>query len=222
MPGPVNPRYSELPPTARFLLSHIWGIETVPGAISEKMTGQQLSAAWGMDYLGGTFLTASAHETAVVTLEYPPGSGIAATRKRLEIHVIVTAYGGTPDATGDIGSLRFNGDTSNNYWSHHATYISNAWTGTETPSTNLIRVAPTNSRLSRNVVCWVNNIANRSKTVTFKNQTGTVDAAVVGLLNVGGAEWVNTVDQISTVQLVNAGSNNLITGSGFFVLGKDF
>lgn len=216
----ADSRISELPPVAQFLLSQILAVDDA-GATG-GLTGTQLAAAWGMDYLGGTFLAASAHETSVVTLEYPPGSGIAATRKKLEIHVLVTAYGGTPDVTGDIASIRFNGDSGNNYWSHHATYIAGAWTPTETASASLIRIAPTNSRLSRNAVLEVNNLANRSKTVTFKNQTGTNDATVVGLLNVGGAEWVNTSDQISTVQLVNAGTNNIITGSGFFVLGKDF
>lgn len=216
----ADPRYSELTLAARFLLTHIWGVDE--GGVSKGLTGTQLAAAWGMDYLGGTSLGAAAHETAIVTLTYPPGSGIAATRKKLEINVFVPSYGGSPDATGDIASLRFNGDSGANYWSHHASYISGAWTSTEMTSTTLIRLAPTNSRLSRNGAFWVNNFATRSKTVTFKNQTGTNDATVVGTLNVGGAEWVNTVDQITTVQLVNAGSNNMGAGSGFFVLGKDF
>lgn len=216
----ADPRYSELAPVDRFLLTQLWGVDDA--GVSRRLSGTQLATAWGMDYLGGTFLAASAHETDVVTLTFPPGSGIAATRKKLEIHVLVTFYTGTPDATGDIASIRFNGDSAANYWSHHATFIANAWTGTETPSATLIRMAPTNSRLSRNAVLEVNNLATRSKTVTFKNQTGTNDATVTGLLNVGGAEWVNTTDQVATVQLVNAGSNNIGTGSGFFVLGKDF
>lgn len=213
-------RISELPAAARFLLSQIFSVDE--SGLTEGLTGTQLSTAWGMDYLGGTFLPASAPSTDVVTLTYPPGSGIAATRKKLVIYGLITAYGGTPDVTGDIGSIRFNGDSGTNYWSHHATYISGAWTSTEQASTTLIRSAPTNSRLSRNFVMEINNIVNRSKTVTIKNQTGTNDASVVGLINIGGAEWVNTSAQIADVQLINAGTNNLITGSGFFVLGKDF
>lgn len=216
----ADPRFSELTLAARFLLTHIFG--AAESGVSKGVTGTQIAAAFGMDYLGGTFLAASANATSVVTLEYPPGSGIAATRKKLVIYGTVTAYGGTPDVTGDIASIRFNGDSGANYWSHHATFISGAWTNTEQASTTLIRSAPTNSRLSRNFVMEINNIGTRSKTVTIKNQTGTNDASVVGLVNIGGAEWVNTTDQISTVQLINAGSNNMITGSGFFVIGKDF
>lgn len=212
--------FSGLQAVLAFLLTHEFGVNEA--GVSKKVTGAQLAAAWGMDYLGGTSNLVAAHETAVVTLEYPPGSGIAATRKKLEIHVFVPSYGGSPDPTGDIASIRFNGDSGPNYWSHHATYISGAWTPTETPSATLIRMAPTQSRLSRNAVLEVNNFATRSKTVTFKNQTGTNDATLVGLLNIGGAEWVNAVDQITSVQLVNAGSNNMGAGAGFFVLGKDF
>jgi hypothetical protein len=213
-------RYRELSAADRFLLTQLWAVDD--SGVSKYLTGAQLAAAWDGDYLGGTSNAAAAHETAVVTLEYPPGSGIAATRKKLQIHVFVPSYGGTPDPTGDIASIRFNGDSGTNYWSHHATYISGAWTPTETPSATLIRIAPTNSRLSRNAVLEVNNFATRSKTATFKNQTGTADATVVGILNVGGAEWVNIVDQISTVQLINAGDNNMGAGAGFYVTGKDF
>lgn len=213
-------RISELQAVAAFLLAQELAVNDA--GISRKISGTQLSTAWGWDYLGGTFLAASAHETDVVTLTYPPGSGIAATRKKLALYGFITAYGGTPDVTGDIGSIRFNGDSGANYWSHHATFISGAWTSTEQASTSLIRAAPTVSRLSRNFVMEINNLATRSKTVTIKNQSGTNDASVVGLINIGGAEWVNTTDQISTVQLINAGANNMITGSGFFVLGKDF
>jgi len=213
-------RISELPAVAAFLLAQELAVNDA--GISRKISGTQLSASWGWDYLGGTFLAASAHETDVVTLTYPPGSGIAATRKKLEIHVMVTAYGGSPDVTGDIASLRFNGDSGANYWSHHATFLSGAWTDFPVADASLIRLGPTNSRLSRNVVLTVNNLATRSKTLTLKNTTGTNNASLVGEINSGGGEWVNTTDQISTVQLVNASSNNIITGSGFFVLGKDF
>ncbi len=213
-------RISELPSVAAFLLAQELAVNDA--GISRKVSGTQLSTAWGWDYLGGTFLAASAPATSVVTLTYPPGSGIAATRKKLEIHVLVTAYGGTPDVTGDIASLRFNGDSGNNYWSHHATFLSGAWTDFPVADTSLIRLGPTNSRLSRNVVLTVNNLANRSKTLTLKNTTGTNNASLVGEINAGGGEWVNLVDQISSVQLINAGTNNMITGSGFFVLGKDF
>ena len=201
-----------------FLPTHLWGVSEPdpgnPGAYLDRtLSGAQVQGSWGLDYLGSTVLAASAHETAVVTIE---------PRDFLWIYVLISAYGGSPDATGDIGSLRFNGDTGNNYWSRHLYYDAGVWNDVVTASTNLIRLAPTNSRLSRNVFCTINNRANRGKTVNMKNQTGTADAAVVGQVNIAGGEWVNLVDQITSVQMVDAGANNLITGSGFIVLGKNF
>ena len=81
-------------------------------------------------------------------------------------------------------------------------------------------IAP-RSRLSRNVFVTINNQANRSKTFNIKNQTGTNDATVAGQVNIAGGEWVNLTDRITSVQLVNAGSNNLITGTGFYIEGAN-
>ena len=206
----TDSRISELPAVTGFLDAQEFAVNDA--GISRKITGAQIRSAWGRDFLGRTKLAASAHETAVVTIE---------PRDILWIQVYITAYGGTPDVTGDIGSLRFNGDTGNNYWTRHLYYDAGAWNDVVTASTSLIRLAPTNSRLSRNVLCTVNNQDNRSKTVNMKNQTGTNDATVAGQVNIAGGEWVNLTDRITSVQLVNAGSNNLITGTGFYIEGAN-
>ncbi|HTF79894.1 MAG TPA: hypothetical protein VK620_37230 [Bradyrhizobium sp.] len=206
----ADARISELVAASGFLATQEFPAND--GGISHKVTGSQIQAAWGMDFLGSTFLASAAHETAVVTI---------APRVQLWIAVHVASYGGSPDPTGDIASLRFNGDSGANYWSDHAQFIAGAWTDFPLASTNLIRMAGTNSRLSRNVWCQVNNLGNRGKTVNLKNQTGTGDPTVVGVINLGGGEWVNTTDQITSVQLVNQGSNNMGTNSGFIVFGKN-
>jgi len=206
----TDSRISELPAVTGFLDAQEFAVNDA--GISRKITGAQIRSAWGRDFLGRTKLAASAHETAVVTIE---------PRDILWIQVYITAYGGTPDVTGDIGSLRFNGDTGNNYWTRHLYYDAGAWNDVVTASTSLIRLAPTNSRLSRNVLCTVNNQVNRSKTVNMKNQTGTNDATVAGQVNIAGGEWVNLTDRITSVQLVNAGSNNMITGTGFYIEGAN-
>lgn len=211
-----NQAFSELPPVA-FSDSLIFGAGL--SGISRGVTGEVLHDSWGLDYLGSTVLLAGAHETDVVTFSF---GGVAATRDFLWVFVRIASYGGTPDATGDIGSLRVNGDSGTNYWSRHLYFDAGTWNDISLASQTLIRLAPTNSRLSRNVFITINNLANRSKTFNIKNQTGTNDAAVPGSVNIAGGEWVNAVDQITSMQLVNAGSNNMGTGSGFIVFGRNF
>jgi len=213
-------RITELQAASSFLSTLKFAVEN--GGVDQYLLGSLLASSWGDDYLGSTFISSAAHETDVVTLTWPPGSGIAATRKRLWVDVIIASYGGSPDATGDIGSLRFNGDSGPNYWTRHLQYAgSNAWDDVQVTGGTLIRLAGSNSRLSRNVTVSVNNLVNRGKTCNLKNQTGTGDALTAGTVNIAGGEWVNVVDQISTVQLVNAGSNNMGAGSGFIVRGRD-
>lgn len=190
------------------------------GGISSSLTGQTLHTSWGLDYLGSAVLAAGAHESAVVTLSF---GGVPATRDFLWIFVRIASYGGSPDAAGDIASLRFNEDSGANYWTRHLQYAgSNTWDDVQSVDTSLIRLAGSNSRLSRNVFVTVNNLANRGKTCNIKNQTGTANPSVAGTVNIAGGEWCNLVDQITSVQLINAGSNNMGAGSGFIVLGKNF
>jgi hypothetical protein len=207
----VDQRFSELPAVAAFTNALEWGVNDA--GVSRKVTGAQVRSSWALDYLGSTKLLSAAHETSVVNIE---------ARDFLWIFVRVASYGGTPDATGDIASLRFNGDGGANYWTQHLYFTAGTWNEVPNASTTLIRLAETNSRLSRNVFCTVNNLATRGKTVNIKNQTGTADSAVVGSINVGGGEWVNLTDQITSVQLINAGSNNMGTGSGVIIWGKNF
>jgi hypothetical protein len=206
----VDLRFSELPTVAAFTNALELGCND--GGISKKVTGAQIRSSWALDYLGSTKLASAAHETSVVNIE---------ARDFLWIFVRVTSYGGSPDATGDIASLRFNGDSGANYWTRHL-HFDGVWNDTPNIDTTLIRLAESNSRLSRNVFCTVNNLATRGKTVNIKNQTGTANPSVVGSINVAGGEWVNLVDQITSVQLINQGSNNMGTGSGVIVWGKNF
>jgi hypothetical protein len=208
--------YSNLPlAVPAFSSGLIWGVSQPNGAggfNDRKLTSDQVQAAIGLDYLGSTKITSAAHETALVNI---------AARDFLMIFVRIASYGGSPDASGDIGSLRFNGDSGANYWTRHL-YYGGTWNDVVITNTSLIRLAPTNSRLSRNVLITVNNLATRGKTCNIKNQTGTADANVAGEVNIAGGEWVNLVDQITSVQLINQGSNNMGANTGFIVLGKNF
>jgi hypothetical protein len=213
----MDQRISELPAAARVLNSMEFAVND--GGVSRKVTGQDFANIRAMDYLGGAVLASPAHETEVVTLNY---DGLATTRDFLWIFVRVASYGGTPDPSGDIASLRFNGDSGANYWTSHVHWIGGAWSEVNHASATLLRLADSNSRLSRNVFLTINNLATRGKTCNIKNQTGTANAAVIGGINIAGGEWVNLVDQITSVQLIDAGSNNMGTGSGFVVMGRNF
>jgi hypothetical protein len=121
--------------------------------------------------------------------------------------------------------LRFNGDSGNNYWTHHihAEAINGAqWTDVQNPSTNLIRLAESDCRCTRNVMAQINNRLGTSKTVNIKNQSGTNDPSVIGSVNVGGGEWVNTTSQITQIEMLTPEGNNMGTGSGFAVYGTNF
>jgi hypothetical protein len=204
-------------PAVDFSDGLIFGAES--GGVSRSVTGETLHNSWGLDFLGSKVLTSGAHETGVLTLTF---GGVPATRDCLFVFVRVASYGGTPDPLGDIASLRFNADSGANYWTRHLWFDAGTWNDVPNASTTLIRLAESNSRLSRNVIVKINNLATRGKTCNMKNQTGTANAATVGAINIAGGEWVNLVDQITSIQLINAGSNNMGAGSGFAVFGVDF
>lgn len=164
-----------------------------------------------MERLGSTRLTASAQATAVVTIP---------AREQLYILINIAGYSG-----GDIASLRFNGDTGTNYWSRHITFASGAATGVDnpTPSATLLRLAGNAVTQGRSVSCSIMNLATVSKAVGISHiQTNTGAAATVGVLNIGGGEWVNTTAQITTIQMLTAGGSiTMPAGTGFTVYGSN-
>jgi hypothetical protein len=153
-------------------------------------------------------MSAAAASSAVVTIP---------AREQLMLLINISGYGG-----GDIASLRFNGDSGTNYWDRHITSIQGgvALVNTQTISTTLLRLAGNSVSTGRIVSCSIMNIANVSKTVGISHlQTGTAAAGTAGTLDFGGGEWVNTSAQITTIQLITAGGQNLSIGTGFTVFG---
>jgi hypothetical protein len=168
----------------------------------------------GFEFLGSTKLAAAAASTAIVTVE---------PRDALLIVFRVTGYSGA-----DIASLRFGGtagavDTGANYWDRHLNAAAGAttFTNAQNVSGTLIRLAGATSTLQRAGAVWVNNLATVSKVCRIDVQTSTGAANTAGILDVGGGEWVNTTQQIRSVQMLDAGANNLNAGSGFAVYGRD-
>lgn len=170
------------------------------------------SVLWAdMEKLGSIRLGSAAVTTGVLTIP---------AREQLFLLINITGYSG-----GDIAALRFNGDTAANYWTRHITYATGGVTATDNPtaSATLLRLAGNSVTQGRSVQCAIMNLATVSKSVSFPAiQTNTGAAATVGVLNIGGGEWVNTSAQITSIEMRTAGGSiTLSAGSGFTVYGSN-
>lgn len=161
--------------------------------------------------LGSIRLSSSAVTTGVLTIP---------AREQLYLLINIAGYSG-----GDIASLRFNGDTGANYWSRHITWASGGTTATDNPtaSATLLRLAGNAVTQGRSVSCSIMNLANVSKAVGISHiQTNTGAAGTVGVLNIGGGEWVNTTAQITSIEMRTAGGSiTMPAGTGFTVYGSN-
>lgn len=160
-----------------------------------------------LEFLGSIKMGANATTSAVLTIP---------AREQLFIMVVVAGYGG-----GDRVSLVFNGDTANNYWDRHLASAAGASTFGNSQNANqgLIRLAANASTAGRIISVFVKNIAAASKPVVIHTATATGTAGTVGEIDIGAGEWVNTVSQITTIQLKTAGGQNLLAGTEFSVYG---
>jgi hypothetical protein len=174
---------------------------------SDFITGQNAFNGW--EFLGSTKLTVQAASTAVVA--FP-------ARDLLMVVVDVTGYSGA-----DVASLRFNGDSGANYWWRHLQSAAAATTFTNSQGLSAPRcqLAGTAVVQGRSVQVFITNFRTVSKAAIIRTQNNTNAAATGGILTLGGCEWVNTTAQITSIQMLNAGANQLTVGSGFAVFGKN-
>jgi hypothetical protein len=170
----------------------------------------------GYELLGKTVLGAAAASTAIVTI--PP-------RDMLLIQFRVTGYAGADIATFKFGGTAGAVDSGTSYWSRHVSALTpGSVTFTELSSASQtvgIRVAQNTSTLQRAGCLWVNNLATVSKICRIETATSTGAVATAGALNIGAGEWVNTTQQIISVQMADAGGQNLNVGTGFAVFGMN-
>lgn len=165
-----------------------------------------------LERLGSIRLTASAVTTGVLTIP---------AREQLFLLCNIAGYSGG----GDIASLRFNGDTGTNYWDRHITWAAGGTTPTnvQNASASLIRLAGNSVTQGRSVTVSIMNLATVSKSVGISHvQTNTGAAATVGVLDIGGGEWVNTSAQITSIEMRTAGGSvTMPAGTGFTVYGSN-
>jgi hypothetical protein len=165
----------------------------------------------GMERLNSTKLTIAAANTSVLTI---PARDILVVIPR------VTGYGGA-----DIASLRFNGDTGANYWSKpsSAAAATTAMTvAAASVSQAVARMFSATTTLGRSGCIIITNNATTEKIGSVSGATGSGAAATGGTLEENAFGWVNTSAQITTIQMLTAGGQTLLAGSGFIVFGANF
>lgn len=168
----------------------------------------------GMQKLGSAKLTTAAASLPAISIplcDY------------LFVIVRITGYG-----TGDIASLRFNGDTGTNYRTQFITATAAATpvlAGTPAgtaATTALIRLYAANTTLQRVSGTFITNNQTTSKVVRIDGYTSTGSVATQGVIELGSGEWVNTTAQINSIQLITAGGATMTAGSGIAIYGDNF
>lgn len=147
----------------------------------------------------------------------PPPSGLQ--WRKLIIYDYVSGYGGG----GDTAGYRFNGDTGNNYRYECNTMAAGGVTfaaGATAATTNVIKLAPADSTLTRNFEVVINNSSEKTeKTVMVHSVTGTGAIGTQAAFDLCNGAWVSgATTSITSVTSVTL-TNNMGAQSGFAVFG---
>lgn len=136
-------------------------------------------------------------------------------KKYLKIIIYAIAAGGTVNY-----SLRFNGDTGNNYAARSSANGGADGTGT---SLAFAPIAASVSSAPKFTIADVINVANQEKLISFRtSEAGTAGAGNAPDRAEGTDKWSNTTSQITSVTLFQqGGTGGLATGSQILVLGHD-
>lgn len=202
-------------------------VTAAPGSLyMELLSGANAPTAWAKDFGTGNtgwkaldgweFLGATQTASALVS------TGAITIPAR---HLLLVAYRITSMSTSDVPALRFNADSGANYWDRIITSIAGGvvLVNNQNVSQAFMRVgAPAGTPGSSGLV-FISNLATSSKVATIMNNAATGAAGTAGSLGVaGGGEWVNTVNQITSVELRKAlGTGTMGANTGFAVFGRN-
>lgn len=164
----------------------------------------------GYDLLATRKLTAAATTLGAISI---PACDM------LMLQVSVTSY-----ASNDIVSLRFNADSGNNYVSRYLTAAGTVatFTNTANQSATLARLFSTGITGARSNTVAINNPAGAVKLGAVSSATGptgTFIATTALTIDLGSFAWVNTANQITSIEVLTAGATNLGVGSGIAIFG---
>ncbi len=140
---------------------------------------------------------------------------------RDEIMVVVRLVGYD---TADTCALRFNGDTGTNYNSRHMSVAvaGTTWSNQFNSGDTMVKLAPSNSVRSRSFSMMIGNHATSYKQVAISSALGGSGATNEPIVSLSSGGWFNLADQITSVQLITTGANNMLTGTGIAIYGRNF
>jgi hypothetical protein len=139
----------------------------------------------------------------------------------LVIDYVITGYSGS-----DIGAFQFNGDaTAADYGSWFAAMSNaatplNSQTASNAGTIAVIPVSGTAITLGRVGRMIISNAANKNKVIdiTTANESGTSTGPAIER---GWGTWLNNTTQITQIQMMLVGANNLGAGSFAVVYGEN-
>src|ERR1044071_3870511 len=144
---------------------------------------------WG-EYLGGFKFPGSQASSGRITI---------VPRDCIWVCFVVTGYGGS-----DIVSLRFHGDTGDNYQTRYITaaIASTTLTNVATLTTGFLRLAGVSLATRRSGLVQIANIAAANKvcSVNVMDDTSAVGTEPVAEI-AGGGTWFNTTAQITDIEM---------------------
>lgn len=161
------------------------------------------------DFLNSAELAVAAATLGVLTVP---------ARDELLLLICVNGY-----SSGDIASLRFNGDTGANYSSRYLSSVAGGvvWVSNQNVSQTLARMFALTTTSGRHAIVGIKNKLNAAKIGNVSGQTGVTSAATGLQLEIGGFQWQNTTAQITSVEMRTAGGQNMTAGSSIVILGRD-
>jgi hypothetical protein len=128
-------------------------------------------------------------------------------------------------SVADIPALRFNADSGTNYWSRYITSVAGGvvLVNAQTASGTMARLSGNSDTHGRVFTVTVSNLAAATKVGAVTAGLGTGAAATAGSLDLAGSfEWVNTSNQITSVELLTAGGTaTMATGTSLQIYGKN-
>lgn len=196
--------------TGSFAASSL-GTTTNSYVTSNNAAGTLALTPLSWEFLGSCFISIASSSCPTITIT---------ARQELQVIITITGYGGS-----DIASLRFNGDTGNNYSSR---YLDSGGTGVatltnvQTLTTNFARLFGVAQTTGRSAEIVLSNNAATEKLGSVNGISGVGAVGTVLNLSWGGFTWVNTSAQITSVQLITQGGSTMTASSGIMIYGRNF
>lgn len=142
----------------------------------------------------------------------------------LVVNYIIKGY----VTTGGFPGFRFNGDSgTTKYWTRNMTSASGVGTfatsqGASTVATAVVAGSGTANLNPQIGQAVISNYPASTKIVKFNHQQASASSATVANIDLGGGEWVETVNSIWSIQMLSFASQTSGTPTGLMLAGSGF